>query len=293
MFKGKNIVLVSLLVLMFLLPMENLPVSMANNTSTITQYVYLAINIYGNGNLTVYVPGTSIYQTINKTTTFKVPADLEVELWSNQPFWLGNGTLITTAFWGPITKNTTLNVYFNISGITYPPSEYTKITVVDEGKLNLTVVVGGFIFNDPYLYYLTQFYIDNSSATFYVPIKSIIFIHYGSNFYVNGSSATKLSNFHYLYQYIVKSSAPAILVVTSTENTTTTTTNTTTSTTTSTLPRTTVITLPTPNTTVTITPHSGTVIPTSTSSNSLTVYAIIAVVVIVLVAFFVLRRVRK
>jgi len=256
--------------------------SIASTTTSTAQYVYLTINIYGNGNLTVN------YQTINKTTTFKVLAGNQVILTSNQPFWLGNGTLITTAFWGWVMQNTTLNVYFNVSGVTYPPSEYTRVTIVDEGKLNLTVSIGRLIFNGTY--FLTQFYIDNSSATFYVPIKSTVFIFYGSNFYVNGSPASEWSSDSYVYQYIVNTSTP-VLVATTTKNATTTTT----STTTSTLPRTTVISLPTPNTTVTITPHSGTVIPTSTSSSNsqLAVYAIIAVIVIVLVAFFVIRRVRK
>jgi len=255
--------------------------SIASTTTSTAQYVYLTINIYGNGNLTVNVLGTPIYQTINKTTTFKVPAGGEVVLTSDQPFWLGNGTLITKIAEITILNNTTLNVYFNISGVTYPPSEYTKVIIMNRDGLNLSVGVGNFT------YTLTIFYASNKTITFVVPIHSAIGIGYNESFYVNATPARKMINV-YVYYYVVNTSTP-VLVATTTKNATTTTT----STTTTTLPRTTVITLPTPNTTVTITPHSGTVVPVSSSSNSLAVYAIIAVVVVALVAFFVIRRVRK
>ena len=279
MFKGKNIVLVSILTLMFLLQVEYFPVPATSSTST-TQYVTLTINIYGNGNLTVETPLNCT--TINKTTTFIIPIGSLVLLSSNQSFWAGNGTVITKSLSFKITHNTTLNIYFNISNFVYPPS-YAKVVMNVEGHLDLDIYIVNYIFNEHFD--LAYFQINNSSATFFAPINSSIIISSNKEFYVNGTPAENFT-FQYVYQYNITRSTTITLVISTTENSTTTST---------TLPRTTVITLPVPNTTITVTPHTGTVIPTSTASRSplAMYYAILAVVVVILVAFFVLRRVRK
>jgi len=261
-----------------------------------TRYVTLTINITGNGNLTVIIPNNST--VINESTTFKVPAGDPALILSNKSFWPGKGTVVTKIFlMYRITQNTTLNVYFNVSNVVYPSSEYARVTILNEGNLNLSIA----IFNDTVIF--TGFNIDNSSATFVAPINSTVEIYYGKEFCVNETLAGLFFNDYY-YQYTINNSTPVILVATPAVNTMTTnsttttiiTTMTTSTTTTTTLPSTTVVSIPVPNTTTTLTQHSETVslISTITSRNNQSmIYIIIAIVVIVLVAYFVLRRVRK
>jgi len=281
MFKGKNIVLVSILLFMILASVGYFP---ALVTTATTHYVYLTINIIGNGNLTIITPNNET--VINKTTTFEVPAGYSAKLISNQSFWLGKGTLITKIAELYIFNNTVLNVYFNVKNITYPASEYTRVTLIDtNGNLNLTIS----IYNQTFTF--TGFFITNKSTTFIVPIHSVVLIGYNQSFYVNGKPTVEWPNHVYVYQYYINTTAPVVLTVTlATTSTVTTTTSTST-----TLPSTTIITMPIPNTTSTLVAHNGTASLIITTSHSLpvTYYAIIAVVTIILIALFIMRRVRK
>jgi len=280
MFKGKNTVLVSLLVLMFLASVGYFP---ALVTTATTQYVYLTVNIIGNGNLTIITLNNET--VINKTTTFEVPAGYSAELISNQSFWLGKGTLITKIAELYIFNNTVLNVYFNVKNVTYPASEYTRVTVVDADRnLNLTIS----IYNQTFAF--TGFFITNKSTTFIAPIHSVVLIGYNQSFYVNGKPTVEWPDHVYVYQYYINTTAPVTLTVTLATTTAVTTTNTTT-----TLPSTTIITMPIPNTTSTLVAHNGTTNLLTTTSHSLPVayYVIIVIIIIILIALFIIRRVRK
>ena len=279
MFIRKSIVIVSFLVLIFLASVEIFPTTVTGNTTA--QYVTLAINIYGNGNLTVYLHNFTTI-TLNHSATFKVPVDEYIYISSNKSFFMGKGTMISNWFGENITANTTWNVDFNIQNIVLPSSEYAKVKFEVENISNIILT----IHNETAVFYYTTL---NSSETLTLMVpkgSTITFTAVGENFSVNGESAESAKNtdFYEFNYHNVENSVTFII----TPGTLITTTSTTT------LSRTTTITLPVSNTTVTIAPHSENVISTSTASHGIPVgyYVIIAVIVIVLV-FFVTRRVRK
>ena len=259
----------------------NMP-TMASNTS-VTQYVTLTINIIGNGSLTVYFHNFTTI-TLNHSATFKVPVDEYVYIYSNKSFFMGKGTMISNWFGENITANTTWNVNFNVQNIVLPPSEYAEVKIEVENISNIILT----IHNETAVFYYTTL---NSSETLTLMVpkgSTITFTAVGENFSVNGESAEFIKNadlyefnYHNVENSITFIITPGTLItITSTI-------------TTSTLPRTTVITLPVSNTTITA--HTGTVIATSTTSRGVSpvVYAIIAVIVVILVAFLVLRMMRK
>ena len=245
-------------------------------TASATNTVYLAINVIGEGSATVTIfapPPNGSIVTLNLThsVTLKVPESSIVTVKSSEPFWLGQGTMVTKYFEQVVSRNTTWDVYFNPSNVVYSPSYYKVISVELSNikSVNISIVNQTTIFTTLQLNKTTNLFIPKTTT-------ELIFVSF-QNFSVNGASAIYG---RYGYDLYVNANV-STFVVSGVSNLTTALTTTTTPAT-STLP-------PVSVTTTTALQNST----TTARSPPAGYYYILAVVVIVLVVLFVLSKVRK
>jgi len=309
MFKGKNIVLVSLLVLMFLgaegvLPTFNtLSIALASNITN----QQVKINIVGNGTLTVIekaynVTSQNFYTItqfiINHSTTFTIPNGTAIILESNEsfiPIITNNQGMITKIYGIEILSNTTINVNFNVQNFTFPPSEYSNITFVlyNSGYLNITVTN----VNNTIVY---TFMTINKTTSLEVPIDTLIIYHSNVPFTYNNSSKIYRGGGYFIIKYPNYIIPIIFFVHSSTTNTSTsTTTNSSTSTFTSTISSISSTTSSSTTSisiiTTTIPPHTRSIVPISSSTPAKSIPIIIILVIVIvtilaIVVYLVLKR---
>lgn len=247
-------------------------------SATSTQCVYLTINLIGRGSLTVAMlspppDGNLTVLDITHSLMLKVQSPSLVTVKSNESFWLGKGTLVTRLFEQVVLKNTTWNVYLNISNISYSPSDYKIISI----ELTHIESVNVSVANQTTIFTTIQL---NKSESFLIPksANQLIFVSL-QDFSVSGEDAV----FGHIGYYLPVNINTSRFVVDrlGSQSATQTTSN---------------LTITSNNQTIadiSTSASTSLITTTATRSNPEVYYYIVAVVVIVLVVFIVLSKIRK